>query len=178
MFGLGTLQMTAIAVAVSLVVGFGSGWKVKAALVDQARLAALEEARATERAGVAIAGQADVRYIDRLHEQAGAANARAAAFQSALEANREQLARCRVNSDLLGLLNAGTAEPAAGPAGEPGPAAAPAEAGAPAPGAGTSCEAVIETYRWNIDNVIVPNAIQLMELQRFYRDLRKRFNGR
>lgn len=144
--------------------GYGVHTWYKAQRVD-----ALQEARALERGGVRVANQSDVRYIDRIHEQREAANARAGKFQTAFNLAADGLRACRVSPELLGLLNDTGAKPAPGPAAEPRPAA-------PAAQAGTDCAAVVETYRWNIDNVIEPNRIQLEELQRFYRDVQRKFN--
>ena len=170
----GSLQITAFAVVLSLAGGFYAGWQVKAAFVDQAALRAAQQARSTERAGVQTAYQADIRYIDRLHEAKGRSDARAAALQKALAGNSTDLAACRVGADLLRVLNAGAGVPApAGPAAQPVPAAAPVAAGP-----GSTCAAVIESYQRNRDEVAAPNFLQIEEIQRFYSDLQRRFNAR
>lgn len=133
------------------------------------RVEAIQEARKTEREGVKTANQADVRYIDRLHTNTEIANARAEKFQAAFKTAANSLRRCAVSPELVRLLNDTGEKPATGPAAKPKPAAPDAEAG-------SNCAAVVETYRWNQDNVIEPNRIQVEELQRFYRDVQKKFN--
>lgn len=133
------------------------------------RVEAIQEARKVEREGVRTANQADVRYIDRIHANTEAANVRATKFKTAFEIAANSLRRCSVSPELVRLLNDGGKEPAAGPSAKPESAPAKAEAG-------SDCAAVIETYQWNIDNVILPNAIQVEELQRFYRDVQRKFN--
>ena len=133
------------------------------------RVEAIQEARTLEREGVRTAVQADVRYIDRLHANTEKANARAEKFQAAFALATDSLQRCAVSSDLLRLLNESGEKPAPGPTGKLEPAP-------PAVEAGSDCAAVIDTYRWNQDNVIEPNRIHVEELQRFYRDVQKRFN--
>jgi len=134
------------------------------------RVEAIQEARNTEREGVRAANQADVRYIDRIFAQREAANANADKFKAAFTVAADSLRRCAVSPDLLRLLNESRESPAPGLAAKPEPAAPETQAGS------SDCAAVVETYRWNIDNVIVPNAIQIEELQRFYRDVQRRFN--
>ncbi len=134
------------------------------------RVDALNEARKVERAGVKAASQADIRYIDRLHEQRRVADERAAKFQAAFNLAADSLRRCAVSPDVLRLLNEPREKPVAGLATESQPAAASTQAGS------SDCAAVVETYQWNIDNVIEPNRIQIQELQRFYWELRQRFN--
>jgi hypothetical protein len=138
------------------------------------RVEALQEARTLERDGVRLANQSDVRYIDRIHEQREAAHARAERFETAFQLAADGLRACRVGPDLLGLLNDTGAKPASGPAAEPRPAAPAAQAGA----VGSDCAAVVETYRWNIDNVVIPNQLQIESLQEFYRDIQRQFNKR
>lgn len=133
------------------------------------RVEAIQEARKLEREGVKTATQADIRYIDRLHENTEKANARAKLFQAAFTTAADSLRGCAVAPDLLRLLNETGEKPAAGPAAKPGAASANAEAG-------SNCAAVIETYEWNKNNVILPNAIQIEELQKFYRDVQRKFN--
>ena len=133
------------------------------------RVEAIQEARKVEREGVRTANQADVRYIDRLHQNTEKANARATQFQAAFRTAADGLRHCNVSPDLLRLLNESREKPAAGSAAKPKPAPETAQAG-------SNCAAVVETYEWNIDNVIEPNRIQAEELQRFYRDVQKKFN--
>ena len=169
----GSLQIIAIAVALSLAAGFGAGWRVKTAFVAQDALQAAQEARRGERKGVQIAYQADIRYIDRLHEAKGRSDARAAALQKALAGNSTDLAACRVDADLLRVFQPPPGvPPAPRAAGEPRPAPAAVD-----PGPGTTCAAVVESYRANRDEVAEPNSIQLRAIQEFYRDLRERFNA-
>lgn len=146
--------------------GYGVHTWYKAQRVD-----AIEKARETERLGVRKANQADVRYIDRIMEQREHANAKAAEFQRAFTIAADSLRRCAVSPDLLGLLNDGRSAPATGTAGKPGPAAVEVKAG-------SNCAAVIETEQWNKDNVTRPNEIHIEELQRFYNEQRRLFNGR
>lgn len=133
------------------------------------RTDAILEARKVERAGVRVAVQADVRYIDRLHANTEAANAKADKFKKAFDLAANSLRRCAVSPDLLRLLNDTGEKPVAGSARKPEPAAEKTQAG-------SDCAEVLATYKWNIDNVIVPNAIQIEELQRFYLDVQRKFN--
>lgn len=130
---------------------------------------AIQEARKVEREVVRIGHQADIRYIDRLHANTERANARADKFQAVFKIAADSLQRCAVAPDLLRLLNDTGEKPAPGSAAKPEPAAKETEAG-------SNCASVIETYRWNQDNVIEPNRLQVEELQRFYRDVQKKFN--
>lgn len=169
----GSLQIIAIAVALSLSVGFYGGWRVKAAFVAQDALRAVQASRQAERQGVQIAYQADIRYIDRLHEAKGRSDANSARLQRALAANATDLAACRISADVLRVLQppAGV-PPAPRAAGEPRPAPAAVD-----PGPGTTCAAVVESYQQNRDEVAEPNSIQLRAIQEFYRDLRERLNA-
>lgn len=135
------------------------------------RVAGIEKARETERLGVRTANQADVRYVDRIMEQRERANAKAEKFQQAFELAANTLRRCIVDPTLLGLLNDGRSAPTAGTSGQPGPAAVEAKAG-------SDCAAVIATEQWNKENVVIPNQIHIEELQRFYNEQRRLFNGR
>lgn len=135
------------------------------------RVDAIESARETEREGVHVANEADARYIQRLEDQRDKANAKAAKFQQAFNTAANSLRRCAVSPDLLRLLNDGRSAPTAGTPGAPGPAAVEAKAG-------SDCAAVIETEQWNKENVVTPNSIQIEELQRFYNEQRRLFNGR
>lgn len=164
--------------AAAFVAGLASGGYGVHTWYKAQRVEALQQARTLERDGVRIANQADVRYIDRIFQQREAAHARATRFETAFRQAADGLRACRVGPDLLGLLNDTGEKPPAGPAAQPKPAATAAQTdpkGASGAG-GTDCAAVVETYRWNIDNVIVPNQLQIEELQRFYRDLQRKFN--
>lgn len=146
--------------------GYGVHTWYKAQRVD-----AIESARTTERAGVSKANQADVRYVDRIMEQRDKANANAAKWEKAFNTAADSLRHCAVGPDLLRLFNDGRSAPTAGTPGAPGPAAVEAEAG-------SNCAAVIATEQWNKENVVIPNSIQIEELQRFYNEQRRLFNGR
>lgn len=135
------------------------------------RVDAIEKARETERLGVRQAHQADVRYVDRIMEQRDKANAKAAEFKKSFLLASDTLRTCLVNPTLLGLLNDGRGGAVTGMPAEP-------MRGAPKVEAGSNCAAVIETEQWNKENVVIPNAIQLEELQRFYNEQRRLFNGR
>lgn len=150
--------------------GLGAGGYGVHTWYQAKRVNALEAARTVERAGVRTAHQADIRYIDRLHEQKGIADARADKFQKAFNMAADSLRRCAVSPELVRLLNESREKPVAGVAAKPESAPSDAQAGS------SDCAAVVETYQWNIDNVVVPNQIQIQELQRFYWELRQRFN--
>lgn len=146
--------------------GYGVHTWYKAQRVD-----AIETARETEQEGVHVANEADVRYIKRLEGERDQANANAAKFQRAFNMAADSLRHCAVSPDLLRLLNDGRSAATAGTAAQPGPAAVEAKAG-------SDCAAVIETEQWNKENVVIPNQIQIEELQRFYNEQRRLFNGR
>ena len=164
-----TIPGTAYLLLGAFVGGLASGGYGVHTWYKAKRVEAIQEARTLERAGVRVGHQADIRYIDRLHANTEKANARADKFQAVFKIAADGLQRCAVAPDLLRLLNEPGEKPAAG-------TAAKAGATAPAPEAGSNCAAVVETYRWNQDNVIEPNRIHVEELQRFYRDLQKKFN--
>lgn len=135
------------------------------------RVEAIQDARVTERDGARLGNQADVRYLDRMLEQRAHAETNATAYERALNEANLELAYCRVDVRTLGVLNAaGAAEPA-GAAGSAGPGAAPAEAARD-----STAAAELDVCRANYAEVCVPNAEQLRRLQRWYLDLRERFN--
>ncbi len=146
--------------------GYGVHTWYKAQMVD-----AVQAARTVERAGVQAANQADLEYIARLEKEKEAANAKAAKWKTAFDQAANGLRRCAVGPELLGMLNQDRSEPAPRPAAQPEPAPAQAQAG-------SDCAAVIDTYHWNIENVVEPNRIQIEEMQRFYRELQQEFNRR
>ena len=113
--------------------------------------------------------QADVRYIDRLHANTEIANAKADKFKKSFDLAANSLRRCAVSPDLLRMLNDTGEKLATRPSRKPESAAAQAQAG-------SDCAEVLATYKWNIDNVIEPNRIQVEELQRFYREVQRNFN--
>lgn len=161
---------TAYLVAAAFVAGAYSTYKVMDWKQDAEELRAIRISREMERGGVAIANKADLEHIERLTKQKESADVRAVKLQKAIEIAGDALKHCDVSPELVGLLNERRSpEPVARPAAPAVPAPAPAQAG-------SDCAAVIETYHWNIDNVIEPNRLQIEGLQKFYRDVQKRFN--
>jgi hypothetical protein len=137
------------------------------------RVDTIERARTSEQGFQRVARQADVRYIERLHDQAAAAQTNAKAWERAMLETNYQLAQCRVGADAVGLLNA---------AGMPGAAADPAQ---PRPGSATAAPArdsnaaaELGVCRRNYAEVCVPNAVQLEELRGFTRRLIKDYNDK
>ena len=163
---------TAYLLAAAFVAGAYSSYKVMYWRHDAEELRAVQISRTLERSGVAIANKSDLVYIEKLRQQKESSDAREAKVRKALDIAGAALRHCAVSPELVGLLNERRdAEPAPGPAPDPRPAAAP-------PQAGSDCAAVIETYSWNIDNVVEPNRLQVEGLQEFYRALQQKFNAR
>ena len=128
---------------------------------------AINKARKDERGFQRQANQADVRYVDRLHEQAARAERNAANFRRVLDEKNRELATCRVDAELLRVLDDARSMPGtAGHPAEPRPPAARAEA--PRDG---NCARELETCRANYTDVCVPNAVQVIELRAFTRKL-------
>ena len=135
---------------------------------------AIKISREIERGGVAVANQADKDYISRLTKQKESADARAEKFRKALDVAGNSLRKCAVSPELVRLLNESRDEVAAARAAtKPQPATPQAEASSN----GSNCAAVLETYQWNIDNVVEPNRLQVEGLQKFYNDVREKFNS-
>ena len=135
---------------------------------------AIKISREIERGGVAVANAADKDYISRLTKQKESADERARRLSRALEIAGNSLRNCTVSPELVRLLNDSREEVAATRASsKPQPATPKAEASA----GSSNCAAVIETYHWNIDNVVEPNRLQVEGLQKFYNDLRMKFNA-
>ena len=133
---------------------------------------AVERGRAGELQLQKGAGQAAVRYADRLLEQQQTADLTGRKFQEVLRAKNSELDSCRVDAELVGLLDAaGTLPGAAGDPGEPRSGPAPA---APAPDSTAAAE--LATCRANYAEVCIPNAIQLLELREFTRGLIRDYN--
>lgn len=158
-------------IAYAFVGGLGAGGYGVHTWYKAQKVAKVEDARKMERTGVAKANQADVRYIDRLTEQRDQANANADKWKKEFDRVSVSLRRCTVSPTLLGMLNDGRSGATAGTAPKPSPTPAPVEAG-------SNCAAVIETEQWNKENVVLPNQIQIEELQRFYEEQRRLFNKR
>lgn len=114
------------------------------------------------------ANQAEVNYVDRLRDEKERQEQRAKQYRAALHQSRIALDGCRVDVSLLRLLNN---PDATAPAGVP---AEPVRQGE-APQADTTCTAVVDTYYWNVENVVRPNQIQLDELSAFYRRVRAEY---
>lgn len=160
-----TLYVMAASLAVGVASGaYGAHTWYKARMVE-----AVEDARTAERAAVSAANKSDKVFIDRINAQWEAANARAEKFEKAFTIAANSLRKCSVSPDLLRVLNDLRDKDAAGVAAKSLPAPKEAEAG-------SDCAEVIATYRWNIENVIEPNRIQVEELQNFYNRQREIFN--
>ncbi len=141
-------------------------WKQRAEEADVIKIS-----RVIERGGVAVANQADKDYIIRLTKQKESADVRAEKFRTALEIAGNSLRSCSVSPELVGLLNDARGEVAAARAApKPQPATPQAQAS-------SNCALVLETYQWNIDNVVEPNRLQVEGLQKFYNDVRTKFNA-
>lgn len=137
------------------------------------RADAIDQARTSERALQRSASQSDVRYVDRLHDQVRHAQDNATAFRRALNATNDDLARCRVDAELVRLLDdAGQLPGAAGHPAEPRPGSARAAATP----ASSSCDVELERCRANYAEVCVPNAIHVRELRAFTRRLIQDYN--
>ena len=162
---------TAYLIAAAFVAGAYStykvmDWKQRAEEADVIKIS-----REIERGGTAVANQADKDYIVRLTKQKESSDARAEKFRRALEIAGNSLRNCSVSPDIVRLLNERRdTESAPRVAAKPEPAAPQVEAG-------SNCAAVLETYRWNIDNVVEPNRLQVEGLQKFYNDVRTKFNA-
>lgn len=136
------------------------------------RVDAIETARKDERSLQKGANQAGVRYADALLEQQQTADKNAKDFRRVLNEKNRQLADCRVDAELVGVLDDAARMPrAAGDPGEPRPGPAPA---LPAPD--STCEAELGTCRRNYAEVCVPNAIHLRDLRGFTRGLIRDYN--
>ncbi len=147
--------------------GYGTHTWYKAQRVD-----AVETARTDERHLQKGANQASVRHADALLEQEQTAAKNEKDFRRVLNEKNRELANCRVDAELIGVLDDAARMPgAARDPGEPrpGPAAA-----VPAPD--STCEAELGICRANYADVCVPNALQLRDLQGFTRGLIRDYN--
>lgn len=164
-------QVKLFVVAAILGLTFWSGWTVKTWKVAKDQLVAERASRVIERGLQKSANQAEVRYADRLLSQEETAQKNAALWTKALQLSQQRLADCRVDAELVGLLNDATVPAPAGPAAQPGPRA---EAAVQAQE--SNCAAELGTCRRNYVEVCVPNAVQLQELQSFYKKLQQDYN--
>jgi len=163
---------TAYLLAAAFIAGAFTTYKVMDWKQDAEELRAVKISRELERGGVVIANKADKEYIAKLTAQKEKADARAEKFKAAMEISAKALSKCAVRPELVSLLN----EPregnaAAGITVKPKPTTPQVEAS-------SNCALVLETYHWNIDNVIEPNRLQVEGLQKFYNDVRQKFNAR
>jgi hypothetical protein len=167
--------LAAAAAAVVALTGFAgyAGMRYERAGWLTAQLKAVERARATERAGAAIANVAEAEALAAERKQREKAD-------ETIDKLRRELARkparCPVSRAAQRLLD-GVGEPAApraaaGAEAETKAVAADADAG----GGGVECTVVVENCAWNRLNVCEPNAQQVEGLQRFYDKLRERYN--
>ena len=199
-FGLAHWQAIAAAVLVAITLrGFyHAGQTHERARWVAAQTQAAAQARNTERAGDAIAQQAETAALARASVQQEKADAEINQLRVELARHRKDLDGCRVSRAVVRVLDGGAA-------GVPATAAAAAFAGAaaadvapdtrgadrgttgephphPAPpleGEGTqfvSVQAVLENAAWNRLNTCEANAAQVRELQAFYAAVRERFN--
>lgn len=136
------------------------------------RVDSIEKARKDERSLQKGANQAGVRYADALFEQGATASKNELNFRRVLDEKNRELATCRVDAELIRVLDAAARMPR--PTGDPvesGPG--PARA-APAPD--STADAELDKCRANYAEVCVPNAIHLRELRAFTRDLIRNYN--
>lgn len=164
-----SIPSTAYLLAGTFLAGTASGGYAVHTWYKAQKVEKLQEARQLERGGVRTANQSDVRYIDRLHENTEKANARASQWQTSFNLAADSLRKCSVSPDIVRLLNSVGAGVVAGPASGAKPAAKETETN-------SNCAVVLETYKWNIENVVRPNEIQIEELQKFYREIQQKFN--
>lgn len=152
----------------ALVAGFAGGWYVKGKFEDAAKLAAVNEARIAERDAAQIGIDADRRYLANLQRQKEKSDANLKRLQ-----NRLARARSCVVPVSPGLRD-GTDIAATTPvAGRAEPAAAPMD---PATEPVADARDVVLTCERNRLEVAEPNAEQIIELQQWYEQLRKRYN--
>lgn len=151
---------------------FTAGWVVNGWRHEAARTKAVVQAGWTGQHLQGAANQSSMNYQDRLREDHDHQIKRARIFAMAMAQAREELAGCRVDATLLRVLNDSARATSAGVSGGSVPTPAPAEAD---PGGSSNCAAVIETYRWNAENVVRPNEVQLEELTAFYKRVRSEY---
>ncbi len=145
-----------------------SGWESR-------RVEQVQAARSTERAGVDIANAAGSDHSAELKQQLEKANAELEKLRTALPT----VGNCPVPRNVVSLLDGKRVPGAAGSPGKPKQPAAPVEdvPGDKAPGETVQCSAVIEHCAVNRVTVCEPNALQVEALQRFYENLKRKYNG-
>jgi hypothetical protein len=173
--GRGTLYL----VLAAAVAGFGGGIYVTKKFWDASELIAINESVAKERGATADAFSASSAHLANLRTQQEKADATIDELRNELK----KMPDCRVPRAAARVLNNAAVPATSTPSARLRPPAQAAEAGAPereTPGAspdGPECRVVVETCGWNYANICNPNAIQLEDVQRWYNDLRKRYNN-
>lgn len=183
--------MAMIGLALALTATFYAGKMQERSGWESRRADQVQQARVTERAGVAIANTAGADHGAELKQQLEKANAELEKLRAALPA----VGNCPVPRSVVRMLDGQRVPGAAGSPGKPKPAAAPVEtvpgsvALTPGPSpegrgeiAGADaqesiqCSAVIEHCAVNRVTVCEPNALQVEALQRFYENLKSQYN--
>lgn len=155
-----------------LVVGFLAGGSSMHVWQKAQRVDTIEQARVDEGKLQKGANQAGARYADALFEQQRTAERNENNFKRVLNEKNRDLDSCRVDAELVGLLDdAGRVPAPAGDPAEPGPAAARA---APAPD--STCAVELSICRANYAETCVPNAIHLREVLDFTRGMIRDYN--
>lgn len=154
--------------AIALIVGFGAGFYTQYKFGKADRVDAVQEVRKVERDVDTISNTAGTGHLDRLRKEKDDAESKLRVLRKRLA---ESDARCDVPVPPEWVRDPAGVPPAAGNPTGPQQPAPPVEAVA-------DCRVVVESCEANRLEVCQPNASQLEDLQRWYRDLRDRVNGR
>jgi len=166
--------MAMIGLALALIATFYAGKMQERSGWESRRADQVQEARVTERAGVDIANTAGTDHTVELKQQLEKANAELEKLRTALPT----VGNCPVPRNVVSLLDGKRVPGAAGSTGKPKQPATPVEdiPGDQAPGETVQCSAVIDHCAVNRVTVCEPNALQIEALQRFYEDLKRKYN--
>lgn len=146
---------------------FAAGWQVNQWRWQAKEADAIQKAADTGQSLQRTAHQAEVNYLDRIAEDREFQRDRANNLQKLLAEQGKHLHACRIDSDILRVLNR---EPGTGTASD----AASNRPGAADVGAGTTCAALAQTFDENHGRFTELRA-QLQACRAFYRDVRQKY---
>lgn len=169
--------MAMIGLALALIATFYAGKMQERSGWESRRADQVQQARETERTGVDIANTAGSDHTAELKQQLENANAELEKLRAALPT----VGDCPVPRRVVSLLDGQRVPGTTGSTGKSKPTASPVEVvprdTAAAESETVQCSAVIDHCAVNRVTVCEPNALQVEALQRFYENLKRKYNG-